>query len=172
MINVTKPAGADASRRPAVLINADHRHSGQPVRPSRGDQASHSAHRDRADGMPGDTEFGGDGRDGGAIDHQPPQHIPGTAPRRRRPRCRQLPEILVEHRPCTLWRGAAVSGHRHPQHQRVAGHRQIRQRPCHGVPVLTLTPTVRTARIPSNRRTEDGRGNRPIRPHDAHPLPR
>jgi hypothetical protein len=32
---------------------------------------------------PGDTQLGGNGRDGGAVDHQPAQHIPGTAPRRR-----------------------------------------------------------------------------------------
>jgi len=116
---------ADASGRAAVLIDADHLHSGQPIRTSRGDQVSHSAHRDRADGMPGHPELGGDSRDSGAVDHQPPQHISGTAAGRGRPRDCQRAQVLVEHRTATLWGQTAVTGHGHPQHQRIAGDRQI-----------------------------------------------
>ena len=140
-----------------MLVDADHPYSGQPIRSGRGDQAGGRTHRDGAGGMPRDAEFGGDRRDRGAVDHQPPQHIPGTAPRCRRSRGRQLPEILIEHRPPTRWRCAAVPRHRNPQHQRVAGHRQIRQRPDHGVAIAALATTVRTPRITGHRRAEDRR---------------
>ena len=140
-----------------MLVDADHPYSGQPIRSGRGDQAGGRTHRDGADGMPRDTEFGGDRRDRGAVDHQPPQHIPGTAPRGRRSRGRQLAEILMEHRPPTRWRRAAVPRHRNPQHQRVASHRQIRQRPDHGVAVAARATTVRTPRITGHRRAEDRR---------------
>ena len=140
-----------------MLVDADHPYSGQPIRSGRGDQAGGRTHRDGADGMPRDTEFGGDRRDRGAVDHQPPQHIPGTAPRRRRSRGRQLAEILIEHRPPTRRRCAAVPRHRNPQHQRVASHRQIRQRPDHGVAIAALATTVRTPRITGHRCAEDRR---------------
>jgi PPE-repeat protein len=58
-------------------------HSRQPVRSGSCDQVCGGPHRDRAHRVPGDTQLGGNGRDGGAVDHQPAQHIPGTAPRRR-----------------------------------------------------------------------------------------
>ena len=152
-----EPLGPATPRRPAMLVDAGHPYSGQPIRSGRGDQASGRTHRDGADGMPRDTEFGGDRRDRGAVDHQPPQHIPGTAPRRRRSRGRQLAEILIEHRPPTRWRCAAVPRHRNPQHQRVASHRQIRQRPDHGVAIAALATTVRTPRITGHRRAQDRR---------------
>ena len=157
MISVTNPAGPEASGRPAVLVDADDPHPGQSIRPGCGDQVGGRAHRDRADGMPGHAELGGDRRDGGAVDHQPPQHIPGTPARRRRPRGGQLPEILIEHRPPTLRRQAAVAGHGDLQHQRIAGDRQIGQRPGHGVAVAAIAAAVRAARITGHRCTEDRR---------------
>ena len=50
----------------------------------------------------------------------------------------QLAQVLVEHRTPTLRGQAAVTGHGHPQHQRIAGDRQIGQRPGHGVAVAAL----------------------------------
>ena len=107
--------------------------------------------------MPGHPEFGGDGRDGGAVDHQPPQHISGTAARRGRPRGCQRAQVLVEHRTATLWGQTAVTGHGHPQHQRIAGDRQIGQRPGHGVAVSAFGTAVRAPRIPGHRTAEDRR---------------
>ena len=107
--------------------------------------------------MPGHPELGGDGRDSGAVDHQPPQHISGTAARRGRPRGCQRAQVLVEHRTATLWGQTAVTGHGHPQHQRIAGDRQIGQRPGHGVAVSAFGTAVRAPRIPGHRTAEDRR---------------
>jgi hypothetical protein len=60
-------ARADASGSPTVLIDADHPYPGQPVSAGRGHQVGGRAHGDRAHGVPGDAQFGGDGRDGGAV---------------------------------------------------------------------------------------------------------
>jgi hypothetical protein len=107
--------------------------------------------------MPGHPELGGDGRDSGAVDHQPPQHISGPAAGRGRPRDCQRAQVLVEHRTATLWGQTAVTGHGHPQHQRIAGDRQIGQRPGHGVAVSAFGPAVRAPRIPGHRTAEDRR---------------
>jgi hypothetical protein len=54
------------------------------------------AHSDCVHGVPGDAKLDGDRRDRGAVDHQPPQHIPGTPTRRGWVRCSQLVEVLIE----------------------------------------------------------------------------
>src|ERR1700739_1912468 len=115
-------------------------------------------HRDRADGMPGHPEFSGDRCDGGAVDHQPPQHIPGTPTRRRGPWGGQLAKILIEYRTPALRCAAAIARYGNLQHQRVAGHRQIDQRPYHGVAVTTILAAVWTAWITHHRGTKDRRG--------------
>ena len=148
---------AQASGRPAVLVDTDHPHPGQSIRPGCGDQLGERAHRNRADGVPGQAEFGGDRCDGGAVDHQPAQHIPSTPARRRRPWRGEFPEILIEHRTPTPRRQAAVARHGDLQHQRVAGDRQIGQRAGHGVAVTAVTAAVRTARIPGHRAAENRR---------------
>jgi hypothetical protein len=140
-----------------MLVDADHLHRSEAIGPGRGDQARGRTHRDGANGMPGHPELGGDRRNGGAVDHQPPQHIPGAAPRRRGSRGRQLPQVLVEHRPPTRWRCAAVARHCDLQHQRIAGHRKIRQRPRHGIAVPTVLAAIRAPRVTRHRRTEDRR---------------
>jgi len=140
-----------------VLVNPNDAYAGQSIGPGSGYQLCSCAHRDAADGMPRHPELGGDSRDRGAVDHQPPQHIPGTAPRRGRPRDRQRSQVLVEHRTATLWGQTAVTGHGHPQHQRIASDRQIGQRPGHGVAVSAFGPAVRAARIPGHRTAEDRR---------------
>ena len=68
-----------------------------------------------------------------------------------------LPEILIEHRTPTLRGQTAVAGHGDPQHQRVAGDRQIGQRPGHGVAVAAIAAAVRAPRIPGHRAAEDRR---------------
>ena len=78
-----EPFGAAASWRPAVLVDPDDAYPGQSIGVGRRDHLGHCAHGDRADGVPGDPELGGDRRDGGAVEHQPAQHIPGTTARRR-----------------------------------------------------------------------------------------
>jgi len=50
--------------------------------------------------MPGHAQFGGDSRDGGGVDHQPPQHIPGTPAgwgfnSCKRTRDREAPQALI-----------------------------------------------------------------------------
>ena len=140
-----------------MLVNPNDAYAGQSIGPGSGYQLCSCAHRDRADGMPGHPELGGDGRDSGAVDHQPPQHISGTAAGRGRPRDCQRAQVLVEHRTATLWGQTAVTGHGHPQHQRIAGDRQIGQRPGHGVAVSAFGPAVRAARIPGHRTAEDRR---------------
>jgi hypothetical protein len=60
-------------------------------------------------------------------------------------------------RPPTLGCGAAVARNGDPQNQRVAGDRQIGQRPDHGVAVAPVLATVRVARIAGHRGTEDRR---------------
>jgi hypothetical protein len=89
------------------------------------DQLSGGAHGDGADGMPGHTERGGDGRDGGSVDHQPPQNISRASPRCAGPRRSEAAEVLMEHAAITVGDHAAVARHRYLQYQRVAGHRQI-----------------------------------------------
>jgi hypothetical protein len=130
-----EPLGPATPGCPAMLIDAHDPNPGQPIRASCSDQVSGCPHRDGADSRRRHRDLGGNRRDGGAVNHQPPQYIPGTAPRRRRSRGRQLAEALVEYRTPALWRCAAVAGHGHPQHQWVAGNWQIGQRPDHGVAV-------------------------------------
>ena len=155
MISVTNPSVPTTPRCPAVLVDPDHLHPGQPIRPGRGDQVGGRTHRDRADGMPGHPQLGGDGRDGGAVDHQPPQHIPGTPPRRRRPRGRQLAQVLVEHRPPTLGSGsgsgvrppAAPAGSRPPADRSAAGSR------CRGSGRRGRSPDTADPGPPARRRS-------------------
>jgi hypothetical protein len=83
--------------------------------------------------------------------------LPGATPRRRRTWRRELPEILIEHRPSGLRGQATVAGHRDPQHQWVAGDRQICQRSGDCVAVPAIAPAVRAPPIAGHRRAEDGR---------------
>jgi hypothetical protein len=80
-------------------------------------------HRDRIHGVPRHSQFSGDCRDCGAVNHQPPQHITRTPTRRCRPRRGEHAQILIEYNPPALGCEAAVARDGDPQNQGIAGDR-------------------------------------------------
>jgi hypothetical protein len=152
MISVTNPVGPTRRAGQRCSSTPMTRTPASRSGPTAAIRSGDSAHRDRTDGMPGHTQLRGDRRDRSAVDHQPPQHIPGIPPRRGRPRSSQLAQVLIEHRTPALRGHKTVSGHRYLQHQRIAGHREIGQRAGDGV-----AAAVRAAWITRHRRTEDRR---------------